>query len=600
MRICEFTARYLVRPRVGPGFLKVGYGVSGTASAVRIERQTAEAELVFRLEGARSRIEQRFLDGGVVLLAVLDVLNRLVASLENLSQSLDDEAAEATIGRLVATVDQLTALPAIEETRQQRLAGVAVTEKSLGTHIADMQETLRYLRTFATTAKITGAAIPDFSGFAEEILERIHFGTGEVNALGARIGTLGGVIDAASAGGGEALERFRRSVPDIAGNLSRNAADLTAQRRHLSQLAGKVGSSARLVQTKVATTLSSMQIGDITRQRIEHCQSAFTFLEEYLASAALDGEAGGRLTALVRHLVRDQLVEIARDFERECRTVVGTIRSFGADIDALMALYGDMDAGDGHSADRAMRMLEADIDAARAVVRDIEQAAGKANALGSSTVETVRELLKGVRTIQLVRTDIHYMALNTNLRCSKLGEEGRAINVVTAELRSFSAQLDETAERILAALQSLEDDAGKLGAAGNAADGSLDARLEEVLDHIRRAGDRMEEDMSALRDCSADISAKAGRTIADLDFNAELGDVLADCAASVGDLIGPALPDTAGLEEALADLGGRIARTYTMVSEREVHARVFGTVVEMPAAPAAARSDEDLFDDALF
>ena len=81
----------------------MGYGVSGIANAVRVERQTAEGELVSRLEGARSRIEQRFLDGGVVLLSVLDVLNRLVASLENLSGSLGDEAAEATIGRLIAT-----------------------------------------------------------------------------------------------------------------------------------------------------------------------------------------------------------------------------------------------------------------------------------------------------------------------------------------------------------------------------------------------------------------------------------------------------------------------------------------------------------------
>ena len=553
-----------------------------------------------RLEGARSRIEQRFLDGGVVLLNVLDVLNRLVASLENLSGSLGDEAAEATIGQLVATVDQLTALPGIEEMRQQRLGNVAVTEKSLGGYIADMQETLRYLRTFATTAKITGAAIPDFSGFAEEILERIQYGRTQVDALGTKIGTLSSVIGSASTGGGEALERFRRSVPDIAGNLSRNAGDLTAQRRHLSQLAAKVGASARHVQTKVATTLSAMQIGDITRQRIEHCQSAFTFLDDYLAAGTLDAEAAGRLTALVRHLVHAQLGEIARDFARECKTVVSTIRSFGADIDGLMMLYGDMDAADGKSADRAMRILEADIAAARAVVRDIEQAADKANALGHSTVETVRELLKGVETIKLVRTDIQYMALNTNLRCSKLGEEGRAINVVTAELRTFSTRLDETAEHILVALQSLEDDAGRLSEAGASAGGSLDAHLEEALDHIRRAGDRMEEDMTALRACGADVSAKAGRTIADLDFNAELGDVLADCSARAGDLLGHELPDLSGLDEALADLGSRISRTYTMVSEREVHARIFGTPMEAPAAPAAAKTDDELFDDALF
>ena len=172
--------------------------------------------------------------------------------------------------------------------------------------------------------------------------------------------------------------------------------------------------------------------------------------------------------------------------------------------------------------------------------------------------------------------------------------------MVTAELRLFSSQLDETAERILVALQSLEGDAGKLREAGTAAGGSLDAHLDEALEHIRRAGDRMEEDMTALRACGADVSAKAGRTVADLDFKAELGDVLADCSARAGELIGHSLPDTAGLEQAMADLGSRIARTYTMVSEREVHARVFGTTLDVAAAPAAAQSDEDLFDDALF
>ncbi|WP_440981150.1 type VII secretion target [Shinella sumterensis] len=574
--------------------------MSGTAGALRLEQQTNEAELVSRLEGARSRIEQRFLDGGVVLLGVLDVLNRLVASLENLSGSLGGDDTEATTARLLATIDQLTALPGIEETRQQRLAGVALTEKSLGAHIAAMQETLRYLRTFATTAKITGAAIPDFAGFAEEILERIQFGTREVNALGSKISTLGTVISSASAGGGDALERFRSSVPDIAGNLSRNAADLGTQRRHLSQLAGKVGALARGVQGKVATTLSAMQIGDITRQRIEHCQSALTMLEAELTAGGFDKEASARLTQYIRHLVHAQLAEIARDFERECRTVVQTIRSFGADVDNLMTLYREMDAGDGASADRAMRTLEADIAAARAVVRDIEQVADKADTLGESTVATVRELLNGVKTIQLVRTDIQYMALNTNLRCSKLGEEGRAINVVTAELRSFSSQLDETAERILTALQSLEEDAGKLGAVGAAAGDSLDARLEDVLGHLRQTGDRMEEDMTALRSCAVDVTATAGRMVEGLDFNAELGDVLADCTARAGDLSGPELPDTTGLEAVLADLGARIARTYTMVSERDVHARIFGVAAEPTPAPAAAGSDEDLFEDALF
>lgn len=578
--------------------------MASNAGALRVEQFSDEADLIDRLERARTQIEQRFLDGGAVLLGVLDVLNKLVGSLENLSASIDGETAEATISRLIDTVEQLKALPAIETDRQNKLASVVLTERSLGGHIVDMQETLRYLRTFATTAKITGAAIPDFQSFVAEILERIHFGSDQVNALSEKIVQLDAITGKASATGGEALESFHRDIPQIVANLSRNAGDLTKQRRQLVELAQKVGALARTVQTKAATTLSSLQIGDITRQRIEHCQSAFTLLDEYLASqeaAALDAGARHRLSAFVHQLVHEQLVEIARDFDRECSTIVRTINSFRSDINGLLTLQGEMDAGGGNSADHAIRILETDIAAAKGLVSEIEQAAEKANNLGQATITTVQELLKGVSTIQLVRTDIQYMALNTNLRCSKLGEEGRAVNVVTAELRVFSGKLDEIAERILLALHSLEEDAGKLGdTTGSAGGASLDGQLAEALENIRRAGDRMEQDMAALRRSSADVSSAATDKMSRLDFKAELGDVLADCSMQSGALLDPHSLDASGLEDALAELGGRIARTYTMASEREIHAQVFQTVLDITPISAAPTSDEDLFDEALF
>ena len=574
-------------------------------NAVRTERRSEEMELVFQLEGARTQIEQRFLDGGAVLLSVLDVLNRLLSILETLTTSLDEDTARATIGRLADTGTQLTALPAIEELRQQRLSSVAETEKSLGGYIADMLETLRYLRTFATTAKITGAGIPDFAGFAEEIIGRIQAGAMQVNTLSGQINALDNTIRLATADGGETLERFQNSVPGIASNLSRNAADLTAQHRRLAALAEKVGKLARAVQMKVGTTLSAMQIGDITRQRIEHCQAAFTLLEDYLASpeaTALDRDARARLTAVVRLLVFDQLREITADFDRDCATVVKTILGFNTDISGLLDLHREMETDEGGGTESAMRILEADVSAARAVVRVIEQMADRANELGRATVATVRELLAGVETIKLMRTDIQYMALNTNLRCSKLGEEGRAIGVVTAELRFFSGMLDDTAQKILTALHALEADATKLSEtdASSADEGSLDSRLEEALDRIRSAGDRMERDMEALRLCSQDVSTRAATSIARLDFKADLGDVLVDCANRAGELVDAGgRPNTSGLETVLAELGPRIAKTYTMTSEREIHARIFGTIADIPAT-SVATSDDDLFEDALF
>ena len=56
-----------------------------------------EDDVIGRLEGARLQIEQRFLDGGAVLLTVTEVLAKLVNLLEDIGGSLKEEnAAEAT------------------------------------------------------------------------------------------------------------------------------------------------------------------------------------------------------------------------------------------------------------------------------------------------------------------------------------------------------------------------------------------------------------------------------------------------------------------------------------------------------------------------
>jgi len=198
-----------------------------------------------------------------------------------------------------------------------------------------------------------------------------------------------------------------------------------------------------------------------------------------------------------------------------------------------------------------------------------------------------------------VRTDIHYMALNTNLRCGKIGEEGKAINVVTAELRNFAGRLDETAEKILVELQVLEAAANKLiGAEVEEEEESLDQRLEKALENIRAVGDRMDEQMAALGEQSRTAIGDMDVSLARLNFNAELGEVLRACAEEME--VQEDVFEAAGLEHVLAEVGGRIARLYTMVAERELHAEVLGTAppVEVPVV-ASVMSDEDI-EDALF
>jgi hypothetical protein len=418
--------------------------------------QTSGSAISQTLEAARSKVEERFLEGGTVLLSVMDVLNRLLSSLDNITKALDSGENGDAGADLRSTVKSLSDLPSAEKARRDALSSLAENGYSLRKHVNDMQETMRYLRTFAVTVKITGAGLAEFTGFAQEILERIYSGTDEVNRFAGQIESLEKEVKLALTFGANVSRSHADTIPAVANALDNDARKIAEHRQKLGIIARDVAAVARGVQSKVASTLSALQIGDITRQRIEHVQSTFTLLEEFLdgdEGRSLNADARRRLQNVIQHLTAAQMNDMCRDFHRDSQNVVKTIASFGHDTQEIMRLRDQMsDGGQGNF----MRALESSVSAAHEIVKQVDAATQQADQVSQSTLGTTAKLLEAIGHIKSVKTDIHYMALNTNLRCSRLGEAGKSINVVTAELRIFAGKLDDSADAVVDGLPALE------------------------------------------------------------------------------------------------------------------------------------------------
>ncbi len=566
--------------------------------------QTSGSSISETLESARSQVEARFLEGGTVLLSVMDVLNRLLNSLDSISKALDTNESSDTGADLRSTVKSLTDLPGVERARQGALSSLADTGYALRKHVADMQETMRYLRTFAVTVKITGAGLPEFAGFAQEILERISSGTEEVNGFARHLESLEKDVKTALAFGTNIALKYSETVPEVAKALHDDARKIADHRQHLAAVARDVSAVARGIQSKVASTLSALQIGDITRQRIEHVQSTFELLETFMAgdeSASLDGDARKRLQNVIHHLTAAQMNDMCKDFHRDSQNVVKTIASFSHDTQEIMRLRDQMSGGGGGN---FMRALETSVSAAHEIVKQVDAATQQADRVGQSTLGTAARLLQSIGNIRAVKTDIHYMALNTNLRCSRLGEEGKSINVVTAELRIFAGKLDDSADAIVTGLPALEAAAGNVVPTNGNGSGGLAEDLTSAVSNIRSAADTMEDELKILSEHGREVASKISLLTSKLDFQSDLGDVLAQCADVLEEIAGAEIADISDIAEAVAPLDKRIFKLYTMAQERTVHrdivpaAEEAATQVEETASAAA--EDDDLFADALF
>jgi hypothetical protein len=563
------------------------------------------AELDNKLAAAHSKLEKKFLEGGAVLVAIMDILKRLIGSLDNLTGALDGKTTTETIERIQATARELASLPQFELNRLQGFERLAVTCKAMRDSVDDMRDTMRYLRTFAVTVKITGAGLAEFADFADEIRARIQSGSDEVNKFATELSAMHQQLASAQVFSGNISRNYGDIVPKIVYELEHNAGKVAEHHRNLAAIANEVKALARGIQGKIATVLSALQIGDITRQRIEHIRASFVHFEEFRASAeasALEEDAIARVDGAISQLAAAQMQETVADFQRDCRKVLETMSRFVDDTRDILALREQMQQqSDGGNAN-FLSGLEVNVAAASKLVGNVHETSRQADGVAQSTGSTAQSLLAGIEVIRSIKTDIHYMALNSNLRCSKLGDEGRSVNVVSAELRFFAEKLEEPANKVLGELQHFESAAGALSKGNETGGHDISQPLNEALVAIRQVSSRMEGSIHEFEREGQEVFTKVSAAIGTLDFESELGEVLDDCVRTANELAELAEGDISDVAHQVAGLSSRIYKIYTMAPERDVHLAYFpmDAAEEPVAAPAAAASDEELFEDALF
>jgi methyl-accepting chemotaxis protein len=192
------------------------------------------------------------------------------------------------------------------------------------------------------------------------------------------------------------------------------------------------------------------------------------------------------------------------------------------------------------------------------------------------------------------------MAINTSLRCSRMGEAGKPINVVATELRAIAEQMEVVSGRLLMSLRTLEEKAVALTSPEE--EGIvLGERLDRALASISDAGSKISNDLNQLAERGDGIARDVSRNVASLDFTRDIGTVLDECTWQIEEHAAALADPDAEIEEpseALLRLADSLYAAYTMARERQVHGLVFAPPVA--SATREAMPAEDDLDAAFF
>ncbi len=539
-----------------------------------------------RLETSRSQIEGKFSRAGTILESAVSLISQQLEYLQQLSTLLDGEAVGEATRELSAAAEELRSLPNMLSERGQELRDLECRSAELLRDIEDMRSLLRYLLVFALNLKITAADdlqdAQQFHAFSQEMRTRIEVGGTELNDIDMRLNGLLDQVRAALKLESGLAEEVSAMVPAVPNHLADDATAIRVHQKQIADMTGEASALAQNIQLKVVDALSSLQIGDISRQRIEHIQNGLNLLTEADSRLAQDGlsdDARGRFTQFICRLLAAQLADTAQDFERDSHVMLANMAEMAADAQSLLRLQQTQGSSDSHN---NLRSLERSVADAEILVTDMEQAVAAANDVRSATALTVDELLRRIDTIKSVREDVQFMALNTTVSCSRMGDAGKPLQVIAIELRLYAKKLDSIADVTLAALRSLGEDMAHLNT--DRAETSPKSKLEGAAARLRDAADLAESRLATIMGQGKDVVDSLAKAETELNFDTELGNVLSTSAASLQLLAGEEDIDVADILDPLKSLLDTIAATYTMARERDVHAHC------LPDAAVSARA----------
>lgn len=535
------------------------------------------------LAQASARIEAGFLAAGERLTGSSQVLERLLAAFDGLVRQHESPALAAAATELEAVADDTgIALATLDRERQQYaglLAAVSRSERPLG----DLRRTVRMIGIVAVNARVIAAHTDDADGIEVFTVDIRTLSAAAAETVAEFAARHAKVLEALTA----SIEQRRRFETLYRERLEALPAALKSALDRLRQWqvqsareAGETAHLARGIAGQLGRAVMSLQIGDSTRQRLEHIDAD---LEDR------DHPDANYVAALVTLQVA-QIEATIGTFEAETASAVASIGGIADAVDRIVRSRGT--AGSNGGAPSPLGAVAQMVDEAVGVLEDcateLQQSQRTIDAVNAAIVE----LIGYVETVRRIETEMRLVSLNAAIRCARLGDRGRALDVIAQQLRELTRETVSSASEAMAGLEQAGELMAGMGSGREASQG-----LDRVRERARQ---------SLARLSGIDEEAAAAQTLLATDGSL----IVRDLRAATSDLseledVVEALRDgqfelTARLPEEAPDFGAVAAAfsayrsRYSMAQEREIFDRLVGT------APTTAADADQGVEDFLF
>ncbi len=555
------------------------------------------------LAGPRQKIETTFVNVGARLTdgaAMLNKLTRLFEALPAALQGADVAEASSHLSAVASTAAELSETFAQEKADLARLVEVVAAANS---PIGELRRTVKMMGIVSVNARVTAAGIvgdsDDFDVFTTDIASLSDSASHTIQDFSQVYRQLTGEVDRAASQRARFESAHAHTLSGLANNLTQTLSALDEQRAAAVEGSAETSRVSRQIVGRIGSAVMALQVGDATRQRLEHVEAGLEALallvegQPALGVTLEDGEKAEAIAAIAA-LEQLQLAETASDFANEVGEADQSLEALASDADTIMAssrsLYG-ADAGKSS----AIANLSAQLRVAVTILRDFETERAKLEAVASAVQNTVGVLLEHVGAVQDIEANMRLVSLNAAVRCAQLGPRGASLTVIASQLRELTTETVVAAENAMGRLNEASVLASAFGAAA-AADGA--SKIGELEQQAMRALQLLTGLDQQLATALASLNTDGPKVIAALDAAARgisgqsaLAEAMEDVGIEIASLSQDEPP--AQLSSGPAGIIEALRKMYTMEAERAAHTRLFGGAAAASVPEAVPEDDLD-------
>ena len=537
------------------------------------------------IDRSTAAIESAFLGAGEGLsrgLAAFGALNDGLVALGAELGSGASATASASLDRLSRSIAAIAErLPADAEVLSQ----LVESNGAITARFASLTDSMRMITIISRSARIEAVAFDDdrlgLDSFTRAISQQISDVQRDIHGCAAEHAKLTALLGDAAQTQAAFEAAFGGKLLALAGELGDASGVIRRRREEGSALMRDVAARSVRISRAAGSALVSLQVGDATRQRLEHIAQA--------VKAASGDTVGRAASAAFCRLGAAQLRDTAVCLDGEA---AGILQSLGVVSDETRELVAVGTATYGRGSDGSESFMT-EFRSRFALAMDLVQTCEATRQTVERSIAELRSMLEAlsgtISTLGATSRELVLVGMNVGLKAARLGSEGRSLVVVAEELKRLAGDISAHAHELLPVFERVQQLSHHFDQDGGDASGRLDREFQLIVDDLDRGDAKVADQLRSLAGTGRDFAARLAEARRAFEEVAGMRRVLDEAAGQLQLTAERAAPAAADLPEAAERVDALMMPLYTMAREREVHAAAVAALSGASAArPALA------------